>query len=341
MTLLQLCFLAIVQGLTEFLPISSSGHLVLARALLGVQLENGLVLDIALHAGTLIAVLAIYRKDVIALILAAFRLPGTWWRGRELSESERLLAAVFVGTLPAAVVGLSAKDWIAESFETVGPVGLALLGSSLWLGYSGRRGGGEREEVTLRMALLIGLAQCIALLPGASRSGWTIAAGLLLGLRAVSAARFVPAWCPRRRRRAARRPPRARRERADRALDRRAPAGRPPRRAVGPPRVARALARPAPRIARLVRGLLRCGRSRRPAAGIDQLLAWPRHQRRASRSAALAPSAGWDRQAGRWLSPFRRQVLRQAFLPSRPIGASLVSARIVLGEVRCSVLETR
>ncbi|MBL8899407.1 MAG: undecaprenyl-diphosphate phosphatase [Planctomycetes bacterium] len=190
MTLFQLCFLAIVQGLTEFLPISSSGHLVLARALLGIELENGLALDIALHAGTLLAVIAIYRSDVLALILAAFRLPGSWWRGRELSDAERLLAAVFVGTLPAAVVGLSAKDWIAEHFETVGPVGLALLGSSLWLGYAGRRGGGTREEVTLRMALLIGLAQCIALLPGASRSGWTIAAGLLLGLRAERAARF-------------------------------------------------------------------------------------------------------------------------------------------------------
>jgi undecaprenyl-diphosphatase len=190
MTLLQLCFLAIVQGLTEFLPISSSGHLVLSRALLGIELENGLALDIALHAGTLIAVIAVYRRDVLALILAALRIPGAWRSGRPLSAEERLLAAVFVGTLPAAVVGLSMKDWIAENFETVGPVGLALLGSSLWLGYAGRRGGGATTEITLRMALLIGLAQCVALLPGASRSGWTIAAGLVLGLRAENAARF-------------------------------------------------------------------------------------------------------------------------------------------------------
>jgi undecaprenyl-diphosphatase len=190
MTLLILCILAIVQGLTEFLPISSSGHLVLARALLGVELENGLALDIALHAGTLIAVIAVYRRDVAELLRASLRLPGAWIARRALEPGEHLLVAVFVGTLPAAVVGLSTKDWIAENFQTVGPVGVALLVSSVWLVFAGRRPSGTGTEITLRIALLIGLAQCIALLPGASRSGWTIAAGLVLGLRSEAAARF-------------------------------------------------------------------------------------------------------------------------------------------------------
>lgn len=190
MTLLSLCLLALVQGLTEFLPISSSGHLVLARTLLGVEVPNALALDIALHAGTLVAVIAVYRRDVLGLLGATLRLPGAWRSGRALEPAERLLLAVGVATLPTAVIGLALKDWIAAHCESVLPVGVALLVSSLWLTLGGRRGGGERVEVSLRHALLIGLAQTVALFPGASRSGWTIAAGLLLGLRPELAARF-------------------------------------------------------------------------------------------------------------------------------------------------------
>lgn len=190
MSLLSLCILAIVQGFTEFLPISSSGHLVIARALMGVKLEHPLALDIALHAGTLIAVLAIYWRDVLGMLRATLSLPAAWRAGRPLESGEELLCGVFVASIPTAIVGLTCKDWIAANCEALVPVGIALLASSIWLCYAGLRGGGESSKVTWRLALLVGLAQCVALLPGASRSGWTIAMALVLGLRAETAARF-------------------------------------------------------------------------------------------------------------------------------------------------------
>lgn len=190
MSLLTLLCLALVQGLTEFLPISSSGHLVLARELLGVKVAEPLVLDVALHAGTLLAVIAVYRRDLWSVASA---IPGLWsaWRAkRPFDEDQRLLLALAVATLPALVVGLSAKDWIEAQASAARPVSFALLGSAAWLIFAGRRGGGERAELSWREAFLVGLAQAVALLPGCSRSGWTIGAGLLLGLRAERAARF-------------------------------------------------------------------------------------------------------------------------------------------------------
>lgn len=192
---LAVLLLAVVQGLAEFLPISSSGHLVLGRSLLGLQ-EAGLTLDVALHVGTLAAVTYAYRSDVRKLFtdVLAGRLGLAIW--------------LFVATVPVGVVGLLFKDRIEVAASTVAAAGGGLLLTSvlLLLGERARSrnhaaatsGSPEPPEVEedsealpgLRFAVLIGLAQCLALWPGVSRSGTTIAAGLMLGLGSSSAARL-------------------------------------------------------------------------------------------------------------------------------------------------------
>lgn len=174
--------LAVVQGLTEFLPVSSSGHLALGQILLEVG-EGSLREDIALHLGTVAAVVAYYRRDLLELITGFFR------SGQEGSEPRRYVLYLVIGNLPVVAVGLGARSQIEEVFDQPGRVlialavtGLMLLGTR-WL---------PRRDLALdaRRAFLIGLAQAVAILPGCSRSGWTIAAALALGLAPVQAARF-------------------------------------------------------------------------------------------------------------------------------------------------------
>lgn len=189
---LAVLLLAVVQGLAEFLPISSSGHLVLGRSLLGLE-EAGLTLDVALHVGTLAAVTYAYRSDVRKLLsdVLAGRFGLAIW--------------LLVATVPVGVVGILFKDRIELAASTVAAAGGGLLLTSvlLLLGERARNrndaeGVPESSEVEegsedlpgLRFAILIGLAQCLALWPGVSRSGTTIAAGLMLGLGSSSAARL-------------------------------------------------------------------------------------------------------------------------------------------------------
>lgn len=181
-----LAILALLQGLTEFLPISSSGHLVLAQAAMGFE-EPQLALDVALHVGTLLAVCVVYRRDLLQLLrsLAA-------GDGRELG----LLA---LATLPAAVVGLAFKDALEAAFHEprFAAGGLFATGAILLVGEAARkRGPGTSEEDAAERpmrwwhALVIGSAQALAIWPGISRSGSTIAAGMLCGLPPARAARF-------------------------------------------------------------------------------------------------------------------------------------------------------
>jgi undecaprenyl-diphosphatase len=181
-------WLAVIQGLTEFLPISSSGHLVLGSALLGVE-EGVQFQTVALHVGTLLAVLAVYRRDLLRLVDDARG--GRW---RELG----LLA---VGTVPAVVVGLGLHDFLSGLFEspTAAAIGLILTACILVAGERARRRSrralppgvaGEEKRLSWPAALGIGCAQAFAILPGVSRSGSTIAAGLGCGLDARQAARF-------------------------------------------------------------------------------------------------------------------------------------------------------
>ncbi|MCS7039145.1 MAG: undecaprenyl-diphosphatase UppP [Anaerolineae bacterium] len=186
MSLLEAILLAIVQGVTEFLPISSSAHLVLVPWWLGWE-APGLAFDTVLHLGTLLAVVLYFWRDWWDLAV------GLWPRSaRRDPAQQRLLLALIVGTLPAAVVGYLFEDFFAAMFERpVGvAVGLILTGLLLILAERRRHGGLTLERIGWLDAFIVGLAQAVAIFPGISRSGITIAAGLGRGLERPAAARF-------------------------------------------------------------------------------------------------------------------------------------------------------
>lgn len=189
MTSLQAVVLAIVQAVTEFLPISSSGHLILVPRFLGWP-DQGLSFDVATHAGTLLAVLVYFRNDVIDLVQGL--LTGKP-RSLHVDFAPRPLAwALILGTIPAGVAGLVFKDWIAgEARNPLLIAGTAIF-YGLLLGFADRRGEKFREigSVSAAAALMIGVAQALALVPGTSRSGITMTAALLLGFTRPAAARF-------------------------------------------------------------------------------------------------------------------------------------------------------
>lgn len=179
--------LGVVQGLTEFLPVSSSGHLVLFQQWLPVA-GDPIAFDLALHLGTLLPVLWVYRADLIGIGRDATMGEGPW-RQR---PGVRLLALLVVATLPTAAIGLTLEDVFEALFHNTTAVGVAfaITGTVLWL--SGRTQVGSTRAVDLSpvRAAAIGLAQGLAITPGISRSGSTIAAGLLLGMQREDAARF-------------------------------------------------------------------------------------------------------------------------------------------------------
>ncbi|NMB45890.1 MAG: undecaprenyl-diphosphate phosphatase [Firmicutes bacterium] len=192
MSIWKAIVLGIVQGLTEFLPVSSSGHLVLLGQLFGLE-EPDLTFDVMVHLGTLIAVVVALRGE-IGLLLQGLR-PMDMEQGPAASRvkaGRRLILLLVIGTLPAAVVGLIAKDFIEQLFGSVAFVGVALLitGSLLWWAEGRHDGGRTLEEMKPQDALHIGTMQILALAPGISRSGTTISGGLVRGLTRSEAARF-------------------------------------------------------------------------------------------------------------------------------------------------------
>ncbi len=184
MDLLNTIILGIVQGATEFLPISSSAHLVIGQAILNMQ-SSGIKLEIILHLGTLLSVLIYYRHYLLALIT------GMWRHDETGSATRYEIFLLAVGTLPAVVVALTLSDVIEGYFESARFAGYMLLVTTLVL-LSSRwsKGDDTQKSFGWREALLIGLAQSIAILPGISRSGMTIVIGLWLGLSGERAARF-------------------------------------------------------------------------------------------------------------------------------------------------------
>ncbi len=185
----QAFVLGIVQGFTEWLPVSSSGHLVIMQDLLGLRPDENLVFDLFAHLGTLVAVCVFFRKELGRIVLAVFT------RHSQVGPQEaalRLLAAlIIVGTIPAAVVGLLFSDYIEEVFD-LRLVGFALLANAVFL-FSFERVGadGTRKSAKLGDAIVIGLFQAVAILPGISRSGSTIGGGMLRGLERETAAVFA------------------------------------------------------------------------------------------------------------------------------------------------------
>jgi undecaprenyl-diphosphatase len=192
-TVIQALVLGVVQGLTEFLPISSSGHLVAAPALLGWDdpFIESLAFSVMLHLGTLIALLIYFRSDWIRLVPAGLAtVRDRSFRG---DPDRRLAWLVAVTTIPAGVAGLVLNEPIGSAFRDVRLVAVTLVAGAaiLWLA---ERWGSRRlgiADLTFPAALAIGLAQALALVPGISRSGISISAGMLTGLRREPAARFA------------------------------------------------------------------------------------------------------------------------------------------------------
>lgn len=163
-----------VQGLTEFLPVSSTGHLVILENLFGISQESfGLAFDASLHLGTLAAILLFFHQDYLAVF------------------KNKLYLKLTIGTIPAVFFGLLLESYIEASFRQLTIVGIALIAFSLVMVLAEKLGKKKSRETNIFGALLIGLFQAMALIPGISRSGATISAGLFLGLKREEAARFA------------------------------------------------------------------------------------------------------------------------------------------------------
>ena len=177
MTFIEGIILGIIQGLTEFLPISSSGHLVLVQEILGLELP-GNDFEILLHLGTLCSILVVFFKDIKNIFLTV-----------SSKETQRFILMIIIGTLPALVIGLGLKDLIAQLFDNLLVVGFALIFTGLTL-ISSFYFNRQKNEYSIFRSFLIGIAQAVAIIPGISRSGMTISCALLLGLDSKQAAKF-------------------------------------------------------------------------------------------------------------------------------------------------------
>jgi undecaprenyl-diphosphatase len=192
MSILQAALLGFVQGLTEFLPVSSSGHLVLARQLLNISNPEMLSFDVYVHFGTLISVCIIFRHDVGRIVMSfwtAARMKS-WRASYDANEYFRLGAAIIVASVPAAIIGLMYHDQIAETFRDPKLVSVNLVITGLILFLTRFPKAIEGKRIGVISGFIIGIAQSVAILPGISRSGSTISTALFLRLSPSLAARF-------------------------------------------------------------------------------------------------------------------------------------------------------
>ena len=186
MTLFQIVTLAVIQGITEFLPVSSSGHLALTPVLMNWK-DQGLALDVAVHVGTLGAVMTYLWRDIWQIACGLFRLPT----GR-IDEGARLAWMVVIASIPVIIVGFSVKMFLGDAMRTPLVIGLAFIGFGILLYLSDRLGLTIKRipHMTAGAAFLIGIAQSFAIIPGASRAGTTITMARMLGFERRDAARF-------------------------------------------------------------------------------------------------------------------------------------------------------
>jgi len=178
--LIETIILGIIQGLTEWLPISSTGHLKLAEHFLGLPVP--ILFDITLHIGTLVVILLFFRKEVKGAISALLRFDFK-------TENGKLVPLIIVGTIPTALIGLVFGDIIENIFQNPLPIAMAFILCGIIL-YSTKAGKEKTDTINYSKALMIGVAQGIAIIPGISRSGATIAFALLLGIRREKAFKF-------------------------------------------------------------------------------------------------------------------------------------------------------
>jgi undecaprenyl-diphosphatase len=186
MGIIETIVLAILQGLTEFLPISSSAHLILPSKMFGWQ-DQGLAFDVAVHAGSLLAVVLYFRKEVGAMTVSWF---GSL-RGKHDQDS-KLAWFIILGTIPAGLIGFALDDFIEGNLRSSAVIATTtiLFGLLLWFADTSASQKINEYQVNLKKVMIIGFAQVLALIPGTSRSGITITAGLLVGLTRNAAARF-------------------------------------------------------------------------------------------------------------------------------------------------------
>jgi undecaprenyl-diphosphatase len=187
MTWFEIIILAIIQGLTEFLPISSSAHLILPAEVLGWQ-NQGLAFDVAVHVGSLLAVMIYFRKDIYRLAVAWF----SHGLSKDQTTDSRLAWWIIIGTIPGVIFGYLMKDWIALNARTALVIAITTIVFGLLLWYADFKAKQVKtiEKIGLKETLFIGCAQAIAVIPGTSRSGITMTAGLMMGLDRESTARF-------------------------------------------------------------------------------------------------------------------------------------------------------
>ncbi len=186
--LLKYAFLGLLQGFTEPIPISSSGHLVIAQKVFGLEIK-GLSFEILMNFASLLAVLLIYRNDLIRLTSHGVRYVVS--RDKESKSEFMFIVYLVVATIPAAVLGLLFEDFIGEQLKGLKVVGATLIitGIALWL-IRNLRGSKGESALNFKDALIVGLAQAVALIPGISRSGATIVAAMGLGMKQETALRF-------------------------------------------------------------------------------------------------------------------------------------------------------
>ena len=182
MDTLQAILLGIVQGITEFLPVSSSGHLQIAKELLGVEIENNITFDVTLHAATVLSTIVVLWQELWRLLKGLF--------SKTFNEEQAYILKVVLSMIPAGVIGVLFADQIEALFSSLWFVGVMLLLTALLLGFAYYAKPRQKAEISYRDAFLIGCAQAVATMPGLSRSGTTIATGLLLGNDKSTVANF-------------------------------------------------------------------------------------------------------------------------------------------------------
>ena len=184
MDTLQAVILGVVQGLTEFLPVSSSGHLQLANEILGTNLdpESNLTFSLTLHAATVLSTIVILWSEIWRLIKGVF--------SRTFTEEQAYVLKIIISMIPVGIVGVFFKDYIEAAFSSIVVVGVMLLCTAVLLSFAYYAKPRQKESISYRDAFIIGLSQALAVLPGLSRSGTTNATGLLLGNKKESVAQF-------------------------------------------------------------------------------------------------------------------------------------------------------
>ena len=185
MNILESAILGAVQGLTEFLPVSSSGHLQIAKALLGVEIEENLAFDITLHAATVLSTFVVLRSEIRSLFTGLFT--------RGFNEQKTYILKLIISMIPIGIVGFACKDYIdmmLASQHILAIVGVMLLITAALLAFACYARTRSKQTISYRDSFIIGMAQAAAAMPGLSRSGTTIATGLLLGNNREAVAKF-------------------------------------------------------------------------------------------------------------------------------------------------------